>query len=119
MPRAPKSEKEAPNLLTLLPCAKRGCETDEKGNDVVLVPKFKGRFLGRWLMARLRDPYYRLHLDDVGTHVWRRLDGKTKVQLIGESLKKEFGDRVEPVYDRLGQFLHQLEKGDLIDMPRP
>jgi hypothetical protein len=70
------------------------------------------------VQPRLRLPYYRIHLDDVGTFVWDHMDGETTIGAIADHVRAKFGDRVEPIYDRLRLFLQQLEQGRLIHIPR-
>ena len=92
----------------------RGSETAPSGTDVILIPRFGDHRLGRWLMRRMRHPYYRMKLDEIGTFVWRRIDGRTSVASIGESMKKQFSEKVEPVYERLGKFVSQLDRAGVI-----
>ncbi|NIR47715.1 PqqD family protein [candidate division KSB1 bacterium] len=62
----------------------------------------------------MKRPNYRLKLDDIGTFVWERCNGMKKVEEIGEQLKKEFGEEVEPVHERLALFFRQLQKSNSI-----
>ncbi len=86
---------------------------EEGGRPLVslLVPRFRSRLLAP-LAARLRP--YRVHLDAVGSFVWLRLDGNTRVDAIGAELAEAFGDEVAPVEERVPQFLHQLAQSRLI-----
>jgi len=112
-----RKAKEAPlNLWDLK--FDRACtsETTETGCETILIPRFSEKnWLGRMLSARAKDRrYHKLTLDDVGTHVWKRLDGHTPVSRIADSLKAEFGDRVEPLPQRLGLFFQQLRRARVI-----
>ena len=108
----------APNLLDLAPTRAVTEERTPEGRAVLLRPKFHRGPLARFLQPRLRRPYYRIHLDDIGTFVWDHIDGETTVGAIADSVRVQFGDRIEPVYDRLQLFLQQLEQGRLIRIPR-
>ena len=104
------------NLLDLKPV--RSCEWEGDGECVSLViPRFRFPLLRKWLLPRLKNPYYRVKLDVIGTLVWKACDGKTTVREIAERLRSHFGERVEPVYDRLSFFLSQLERGGFISYP--
>jgi hypothetical protein len=46
--------------------------------------------------------------DEFGSQVWLEIDGKKKVQDISISLRQKFGERIEPVEERLTRFLTQL-----------
>lgn len=102
------------NLLELKPV--RSCEWEKEGERVSLVvPRFRFSLLRRWLLPRLKKPYYRIGLDAVGTLVWEDCDGRNTVKEIGEKLRSRFGERIEPVYDRLELFLSQLERNSFIE----
>lgn len=104
------------NFLGLCPQALREGEVQASGKMDVLVPRFGDHALGRWLQRQVRKPFHRIHLDEIGTHVWKRLDGQTSVHAIAQSLQSEFGERIEPVVDRLESFLGQLARARLIRM---
>ena len=102
------------NLLDLIPTRNRKWERSSDDRVIILQPKFKNNRLTSWLIPRLRQPNFRIKLDEFGSWVWMQCDGNTTVENIGQSLRKKFGDRVEPVYDRLAFFLRQLEKSKFI-----
>jgi hypothetical protein len=114
--KKPSSEwpDEARNLLTMRPRHLRKWEKTEGGRVVVFKPKFGDHAIGRWFMARMRNPYYRIKLDDFGSVVWEMCDGQATVKEIGKTLQERFGERVDPVYDRLAVFFQQLERSRLI-----
>lgn len=112
--RQPGAQQSTRNLLTMRPQKLRDWERTDQGRIVVLKPKFGNHALGRWLMSRLRNPNYRIKLDEFGSLVWEMCDGETTVKEIGETMRARFGDRVEPVYDRLAIFFRQLERSRLI-----
>jgi hypothetical protein len=95
------------DLLALNPRRARGDEHDEDGTAWILVPRFGGRFLGRWLQPRLRRPFFRIRLDAVGTFVWDRADGTRDGETIARELAEAFPDLVKP-RERLAIFLRQL-----------
>lgn len=53
----------------------------EDGLVAILVPRFDGWFLKRFLMPRLRRPLFRIKLDSAGSFVWKELDG---ISTVGE-----------------------------------
>ena len=83
------------------------------GRVTVLKPRFERgwtrKLLGRWSL-----PPYRVHLDDVGSFIWRHCDGEHTVEQIGAELEASFGERVQPVEERLTRFIHQLVQGGMI-----
>ena len=103
------------NLLDLIPERTREFRDEENGMVTVLVPRFGDGGIGRFLQAFVGKSPISLHLDEIGTAVWRLCDGRRSVYEIGGCLEKEFGDRIEPVYERLGVFLRRMKKAGIID----
>lgn len=102
------------NLLHLVPVQNTKYETREDGLVVLFKPKFTNSFLVKYLLPRMKQPYYKINLDDIGSFFWLKCDGIRTVKEIAELHKNKFQDRVEPLYDRIAQFLASLEKNHLI-----
>lgn len=105
----------------LLECRPEPVVTAEPDGEriVLLRPRFLRGPLAWWLQPILPHPYLKVHLDEVGSFVWQRCDGRTTVAEIAEAMEAEFGARVSPAIDRLAVFLRQLERGKLIRMQLP
>ena len=104
------------NLFELRPKQMRSFEEKEGGTVDVLVPRYGNNAVGRVLKRVLNDRPVRVSLDDVGTSIWRLCDGKRTVLDIGRTLKSSYGDRIEPVYERLEHFLKQMHRAGLIEL---
>ena len=50
-----------------------------------------------------------IHLDAFGSFVWKQIDGERDLVEIGRLVKEEFGDKAEPLYERLAKFVDTLE----------
>ena len=85
-------------------------EDGPEGRAVLLVPRFRWGPLAKWLQPRLRKPHIRVKLDDIGSFVWKRCNGKTTFREIAKAMKDEFGEQTEPTDDRLMKFLLTLQK---------
>ena len=103
------------NLYDLIPGRLRPFEEKLDGTVEVLLPRYGENPMGRLLKNVFNNKPVRVQLDDIGTRVWRLCDGQHSVHEIGESLHKEFGDCLDPLYERLGQFLEQMRKSGLIE----
>lgn len=89
-------------------------ETDEDGLVTLLKPKFRNKLLIRHLLPRMRNPHFKIKLDDIGSFFWTNCDGRRAVREIGELHKQKFGERVEPLYERISQFLQTLQRNRFI-----
>ncbi len=78
-------------------------------------PKFRASLLKKYLLPLFSDPYFRIKLDEIGTFVWREIDGHKNVATIAAALEKTFGARVNPVHERLGKFIIALKRSRFID----
>ena len=107
--------KEQTDWTKLVPERKMHWEIDPDTKYVVLKkPKLKNPLLKKYLLPRLKRPDFSVKLDNIGTFVWQNIDGKRTFGEIADKMKKELGESVEPVEDRLGQFINLLRKYDFI-----
>lgn len=109
-----KEEQYQVNLLQLTPVRNIKWEKQENGLIVLLKPKFKNTLLVKYVLPRLKKPYYKVKLDEVGSYVWELCDGRKTVKELAYKLQQKFGEKVEPLYDRLSLFLQSLEKNKFI-----
>jgi len=114
-----KNRRQPLNLLELQPQRNAEWEVGEDGLVVLLIPKFRNRYLAKWLLPRLAKANFRVKLDKLGSFVWQRCDGKSPVAAIAEGMEAEFGSSAEPVYDRIGKFLVKLEREHFLVIPKP
>jgi hypothetical protein len=106
------------NLLEC--CPERAAQAEMEGDRVVVLrPRFLRGLLARWLQPLLRRPHFRVHLDAIGSFVWLRCDGRTRVAEIALALEEQFGETAAPAVDRLALFLRHLEHGQMIRMHLP
>ncbi len=117
MSRGRERGLEGVNLLGLAPFRIADWEEDE-GRAVVLRPRPTSRG-PRGLLDRFfyRMSARRIKLDEVGTFVWNRLDGKRTVRELADGLDAEFGKRVQPVEERLGHLIRLLRQEGLVGYP--
>jgi hypothetical protein len=106
-------------LMRCLPEAAVGSETDdETGQTILLKPRYGQTWLGRLLTRRLAKPWVRIHLDDLGTWVWQRLDGERSLADLAVEMRAAFPDETKPER-RLLMFVRQLVGTGLMRLRRP
>ena len=104
-----------PNVIEMIP--QRNVDFVRENNMVVLLaPKFRNRILVRYIMPKMKQPHYPVLLDEFGTTVWDLIDGTRTVFEIGKMLKAQHGEKVEPVFDRLGLFVNMLAQRRFISL---
>lgn len=106
-------------LMRCVPEPAVSSETDdETGRTVLLKPRYGDSWLGRLLTRRLAKPWVRIHLDDLGTWVWRRLDGEHCLADLVEDLRQAFPEEDKPE-QRLILYVRQLVGTGLMRLRRP
>jgi hypothetical protein len=103
-----KKELVNVNYLELTPTCLYEHVLEGNGNVSVLIPRFTNKILVRILSPRLKSPFVKAKFDEFGSHVWLEIDGNKKVSDISAALRQKFGERIEPVEERLTKFLTQL-----------
>lgn len=87
--------------------------TDENG-IVTLEKENKGVFnkIAQVLLKKPKISF--IHLDEMGSFIWPLLDGETDIISLGEKVKKHFGEKAEPLYERLAKYIQILESYNFI-----
>ena len=92
------------------------CTTEADGRINLLVPPYgRGRW-GKKLQTWFRASSHRVRLDDIGSFVWQQCDGRNRVRDIAAAMHEHFGERVQPVEERLVLFLTQLVRGRFVSL---
>ena len=55
-----------------------------------------------------------IHLDEMGSFIWPMLDGEKTVLEIGKAVEIEFGDKANPLYERLVKYFEILKSYNFI-----
>lgn len=80
---------------------------DDKG--IVTLSRENKGFANKIAQVILQKPRVSyIHLDEFGSFVWQNIDGKRDITEIGISVKERFGDKAEPLYERLAKYFQIL-----------
>lgn len=115
MKKRQKCKKTQINMYDVVPHSLVKHDNSQDGNVILLKPKFRNPFLTKYIIPRLKKPFFKITLDDVGSFIWSKIDGSRNAVEISEELEKEFGEKIQPANERLGLFLAMLKKAELID----
>ena len=87
---------------------------DEKG-IVTLEVENKGiaNTIAQKLLKKPKISY--IHLDEMGSFIWPLLDGEVNLISLGRKVKEHFGDKAEPLYERLARYIKTLESYKFIE----
>ena len=98
------------NYLEKKPICKNGLNwsKNESGN-VTLEMENKG-VANRIMQKLIKKPKISyIHLDEMGSFIWPLMDGEKDIIEIGKNVKEHFGEKAEPLYERLAKFFKILE----------
>ena len=116
--RSKRSNKEdSKNYLDYIPAKVTGLysETDPEENTTIYMEnKELFNFAAQQLLQKPKIS--QIHLDEFGNFIWPLIDGKRTIYDIGVAVKEKFGDRAEPLYERLIQYLRTMESYGFITL---
>ena len=106
------------DFMELLPAPRVGHEVGpEEGKITLLIPRYTGTLLGRFLQPRLSEEkkYIRLPLDLRGALIWQHMDGKTKVVDLVHLFGENFEEDRQDVAERLSGYLYAMWENKFIE----
>lgn len=56
-----------------------------------------------------------IHLDEMGSFVWPLLDGKKDILALGKEVEGHFGEKANPLYERLAKYFQILDSYGFIE----
>ncbi len=86
------------------------------GRRSLVVLHIRHRGLSHFIAEKFfgRPQITHVHLEPLGSFIWRQIDGTRSVYEIGRLLREAFGEEAEPLYERLSVYMKQLENNGLI-----
>lgn len=104
-----KKQSISENYLERIPVRNEmlSWEKDDKG--IVTLAKENKGIVNRIFQKLLKKPKISyIHLDEFGSFVWEVTDGKSDIISIGNLVRENFGEKAEPLYERLAKFYQIL-----------
>lgn len=112
-----KNNKQTDNFLEKIPTRKEGLNwSQEQDGKVTLEMENKGAVnrIAQLILKKPKISY--IHLEEFGSFIWPLIDGKRDITAIGELVREHFGDKAEPLYERLSQYFKILEGNNFITL---
>ncbi len=111
-----KKQKTTANYLELKPSRNPLIKWSEENGAITLELENKGA-MNRVFQLLLKKPKISyIHLEEIGSFVWPLLDGEKTIEALGLEVKEKFGEKAEPLYQRLIQYFKILESHKFINM---
>jgi hypothetical protein len=105
-----KKEIVSENYLERIPKRNESIKWNlDENNRVTLEVENKGFFnkIAQKFFKKPKVSY--VHLDENGSFLWQHLDGEKSILDLGVLVKEHFGEKAEPLYERLCKYFQILE----------
>lgn len=78
--------------------------------DNLVIITMKNRGIMNFLMQKIfhKPRVSVIHLDEIGSFIWQQIDGKNTTHQIADKLKNNFGENINPLYERLFKYFEIL-----------
>ena len=98
------------NLFDFVPVISKHITTEKEGElSMITFPRFRSKFMQKYLVPKNKSATIHIRLDEHGTAVWNLIDGKRTIKAIAELLADHF--QYEENYEyRITAFFSQLYK---------
>ena len=109
------AKKQKDNYLDYIPRPNVLFETNRNGEGHIEVKTHNKGGINKMAQVLFKKPKYSyIELDDFGTFVWDSMDGQRSIYEIGVRVKERFGEKAEPLYPRLAQYMKTLHNNHFI-----
>lgn len=87
---------------------------EKEDGKVCLIIEWKGFY--HWIAQKVFHKPRRseIAMDELGSFVWKQLDGKKNMHEVAELVKAEFGSKADPVYERLIKFVEIMKDNKFV-----
>ena len=111
-----KKEVISKNYLEKIPMRKTGIDWDKNEEGKVTLHIKNTGLMNRIAQKLFKKPEVsHVYLDDMGSFVWPILDGNKDIITRGELVKAEFGEKAEPLYERLAKYFQILDSYSFVE----
>ncbi len=106
-----KKQKISRAALQMVPYKRAGlCWEVEQNGHVVLKMEHHGFYAKIAQVCFHKPRISHIKMDELGSYVWKQIDGTRNLQEIALLLKERFGKDAEPLYDRFIPFVRILSQ---------
>jgi len=112
-----KKVKESENFLDLIINRNEKHSWIELESDIVQIQIHRNTRLDKVVRKIFRTPeVMKIDLDKYGSFIWKEIDGSSDVASIANKFSDNFGEEVEPLYERLIHYVNILKNNEFISI---
>ena len=110
------AKKQKENYLEKIPVRKEKFRFTESDDGLVTIEIDNKGIFNRLLQLIAKKPKVSyIHLDENGSFVWKQIDGTRDIIEIGKLVEEHFGEKANPVYERLVKYFAMLQNAGFIE----
>ena len=111
-----KQMKTKENYLEKIPCKNSSIKWSQDESGLVTLEVQNRGFANLLAQKLLKKPKVSfIHLEKFGSFIWTAIDGGRDIIAIGKLVKEQFGEKAEPLYERLSTYMKTLKSNGFID----
>lgn len=105
------------NYLERVPVRNEAYAWNADENGIVTIEKENKGVFNRIAQKLFKKPKISyIHLDETGSFIWSLLDGERTIIDLGRLVGEEFGEKANPLYERLAKYIQILESYNFIKL---
>ena len=109
-------KKQKENYLDKIPSLSEKLSVQTDDNGVVTLGIENKGMMNRIMQKLLKKPKVSyIHLDELGSFAVLCMDGQKDIFTIGKEVKERFGEKAEPLYERLSKFFDIMNSYGFIE----
>jgi hypothetical protein len=114
-----KEIKDKDNMLDYIPVKVDKIKTKNKEDQTIDLIVPRDGWFDSLVRKIAKTPERKvISLDDLGSGVWRLIDNKRNIGEIALIIKDEYGEKADPLYKRLLNFIRILKNNEFIEFKR-
>ena len=111
-----KKEVISENYLEKIPVKNENIQWKQDENGAVTLEIENTGFFNTVAQKFFKKPKISyVHLDENGSFLWPLLDGEKSILDLGVLVKEHFGEKAEPLYERLAKYFQILESYKFVE----
>lgn len=110
--------KKKSNYLEKIPQITDGLVYEQKDELVIIQRENKGLYNRLAQKVFKRPVVTNVELDAFGSYVFLQIDGTRDIIAIGDLVKEHFGEKAEPLYERLSRFIELLHMNGFVSFQK-
>ena len=111
-----KKKKTSENYLEKVPVRPENIAWKQDENGIVTLEIKNKGIANRIAQKLLKKPKISyIHLDENGSFVWQIMDGEKNIVELGKEVEAKFGEKANPLYERLAKYFQILESYKFVE----